>query len=524
MQLTRRALVSVASVTGAALAASPFADLGQARAQTSGLPKLPSFGFGDVIARARDLATAPFDPAPPLPAALAQMTAQDWSSIRFRPESAFFAESGGPFRMQLFHLGGPYAQAVTINIVRDGIATPIPYTANLFDYGRAHPVGPLPINLGFAGFRFHYPLNDAGVFDEVLAFLGATYFRMLGRGQRYGLSARGIAVDAGQPDEEFPFFREFWIEAPSADADRVRFYALLDGPSLTGAYQFGLLPGEDAKLRISASLFARKSGRKFGLAPLTSMFCSGENDRRIHDDYRPERHDSDGLALHTGAGEWIWRPLRNPPSPAFASFLDRDVGGFGLLQRDRNFDHYQDIDRAFELHPSYWVEPVGGWGAGKIELIELPTSDDSSDNIVASWIPDEPLAPGAIKEIAYTITAFGDGRDPSPNGRVVDTFETTPQADGATSRPSADSRRFMVDFAGGDLGYRLSAPSTVTVVPTAVGGQILRSFLTPNQRAGGFRAALDVALDKGQNCELRLFLRADGRALTETWTLPWTAP
>ena len=208
---------------------------------------------------------------------------------------------------------------------------------------------------------------------------------------------------------------------------------------------------------------------------------------------------------------------------AQSSFLDKDIRGFGLFQRDRDFNHYQDIDDAYELRPSYWITPKSPWGAGRVELVELPTPDDQNDNIVASWVGDAPFLAGERNDVAYTMVAIGGPRDPSPNGRVVDTFETHPQADGAASPPS-NTRRFLVDFAGGDLAYHLGDPSTVSVVPTVLGGDVIRSFLTPNARAGGFRAGVDVAAPSGKSCEIRLFLRADGRALTETWTLPWTAP
>jgi periplasmic glucans biosynthesis protein len=519
MQLTRRALVAAAAA-GAALV-PPFPEASSvARAQSS-VPQLPRFGYADVVSRAGNLATAPFDPSPPLPRELAQLPSDVYQDIGFAAGKAFFLDEPSPFRMELFHLGGPWKQSATINIIKDGIATPIPYEASLFNYGRAHFDKPLPINLGFAGLRLRFPLNDSRVFDEAIAFLGASYFRFLGRGQRYGLSARGLAVNTGETDEEFPFYREFWVETPEENANRATIYALLDGPSLTGAYQFALYPRQDSLLDVTLTLFARTAGRKIGFAPLTSMFCAGENDRRISDDYRPERHDSDGLSMHTGAGEWIWRPLRNPVAPEISSFLDDDVAGFGLLQRDRDFDHYQDIDRLFELHPSYWIVPQGKWGDGRVELVELPTDNDDNDNIGASWVSNEGLAPGQPRELHYTITATLDSPDPSPNGRVVATFETQPQ--GPEAAPAPGARRFLVDFTGGQLNYYQSDPKLVTAVPTAVNGTIVGCFLEANRRTGGFRATVDIAVEKGQSCDLRLFLRAGGRALTETWTFPWKA-
>jgi glucans biosynthesis protein len=337
------------------------------------------------------------------------------------------------------------------------------------------------------------------------------------------LSARGLAVNAGTTNEEFPFFREFWIEAPAKNADHATIYGLLDGESATGAYRFDLTPKTNSALEVSVTLFARRAGQKFGLAPLTSMFCSGEDDLRIRDDFRPELHDSDGLLMHTGADEWIWRPLRNPADLQVSAFLDKDIKGFGLLQRDRIFEHYEDIESLYQLHPNYWIEPSSPWGSGQIELVELPTIDETNDNIVVSWISDEPLEPGKPRAFGYRITASLDASDLSPNGRVANTYQTEARAYGATSPLVPGSRRFLVDFTGGDLAYYLSDPTPPQAVASAINGKILRSYLTPNPQAGGFRAIVDVEVASGQSCDLRLFLRAGPQTLTETWTFPWTA-
>ena len=319
-------------------------------AQTAQPIRAPRFGFDDVIRRAQELASAPFDTTPQqYPDGLRKLDYDSWRDIRFKPERALAVGADGSFRLETFHLGFLFNRPVTVNTIRDGIATPIPYSRALFDYGRVKIEKPLPVNTGFAGFRLHYPVNDPHVFDEVISFLGASYFRFLGRDQKYGLSARALCVEAGTYDESFPFFREFWIEAPSNGGNRVTIYALLDGEATTGAYHFELSPGQESILDIEATLFPRRAGVKFGLAPLTSMYLTGENDHRVHDKFRYELHDSDGLLIHTGAGEWIWRPLSNPPQVRISSFMDFDVRGFGLLQRDRAFEAYQDLDLAYEI-------------------------------------------------------------------------------------------------------------------------------------------------------------------------------
>jgi glucans biosynthesis protein len=518
--LNRRTLVKYLVLSGALPST-----IGSAPAQPGKPPQAPpKFGFDDVVRRARDLATADFDTASPaLPEALNKLDFDAWRDIRFRPDKAFLAANGSHFRLQLFHLGHLYRRPVTINTLRDGIPTPIPYAANLFDYGRTKIDKPLPVNLGFAGFRLHYPLNSPKVFDEVIVFLGASYFRFLGRDQRYGMSARALAVEAGTPAEEFPFFREFWIETPEPNADQATIYALLDSPSATGAYRFELYPGIDTAIEISAALFPRKPNVKFGLAPLTAMFFIGEDDHRFNEDFRRELHDSDGLLIHSGTGEWIWRPLRNPPKPEVSDFLDRDLRGFGLLQRDRDFDHYQDLDLAYEMRPNYFVEPRESWGEGRVELVELPTEHETNDNIVASFVPKESPEPKKPFSYAYRIVASLNPTQLSPNGRALNTYQTTAAALGSAESPVPGSRRFIIDFTGGDLAYYAADPQLVEVVPSASQGKIVRSYIVPNVHTKGFRAVIDVQLDPGQSADLRAFLRTSTRALTETWTFPWRA-
>jgi glucans biosynthesis protein len=521
--LSRRALlVSIVAASGAR-----FVDGAAAQANApQAAPGAPApFGYPDVVKRARDLAAAPFDASiPALPDGLANLDFDAWRDIRFKSDKPLLGQEGANFRLELFHLGHLYKRPVVVNVLRDGIPAPVPYAANLFDYGRTKIDNTLPINLGFAGFRLRFPLNAPHVSDEVIAFLGASYFRFLGRGQRYGLSARGLAIGAGpRINEEFPFFREFWIETPEAMADHIVIYALLDGESATGAFRFDLVPGQESVIDASVSLFARKAIPALGLAPLSSMYFVGKADRRFHDDFRGELHDSDGLLMHTGPGEWIWRPLSNPAAPSVSAFLDSNPRGFGLLQRDRNFSDYEDLDLAYELRPSYWIEPHEGWGEGRVELTELPTSDETNDNIVAVWSPKDGLDAGKSLTYGYRITAMAMDQSLTPGGRTVGTFHVAPRALGAPDAPPSGATRFLIDFSGGELSYYMSDPSMVETIATASAGRILRTFLVPNTHIRGFRAGVDVAVDPGQSTDLRVFLRAGPKALTETWTFPWRA-
>ena len=518
-QIDRRKLVASLALAGA----STLAGRASAQQQPAAPSGTPGFSHEDVLRRARELASVPLSPAPALPEPLAKLDPQAWRDIRFRPERSLLANNNGSFRLQTYHLGANHRRPVTVNVIRDGIATPMPYAANLFDYGATKFEKPLPVNLGFAGFRLTYPLNDPRAFEEAISFPGASAFRFLGRGQRAGVSTRGLGVNAGGTNEEAPFFREFWVETPEPGADRITIHALLDGESATGAYRFELRPGMDTMLEVNLTLFPRKSGAKIGIAPLASMFLAGETDRRAAPDSRGEAHDSDGLLIHTGAGEWLWRPLRNPAAVEVSAFMGKDVLGFGLIQRDRTFDHYQDLDLAFEQRPSYWVEPIGAWGEGHVELVETPAGDEPSDNILASWIPALSPEPGKPFSLAYRIWSTLDMAKLSPAGRAIGAWQAPAKAQGAKEQAPPNARRFLVDFAGGDLPFFLTEPNSVEMTATASNGRVLRTFVTPNPHTKGFRAGLDVQLDPGQATDLRVFLRNGSRALTETWTTPFKA-
>ncbi|WP_457797706.1 glucan biosynthesis protein [Methylocystis sp. S23] len=513
-KLTRRQMMGALAATGVHIA---YPARGQSLA--------PKFGFDDVVERARALLAAPFEDAiPRLPDPFDAVDFDIWRNIKFKPDHAIFNNVNGSFQLQAFHLGFLYRRPVTVNTIRDGIAAPIPYSAAMFDYGKLKVDKPPPINTGFAGFRLNFPVNDPHVHDETISFVGASYFRFLGRDQQYGLSARGLCVEAGTARETFPFFREFWVETPLTGSNRATIYALLDGEAATGAYRFDLTVGQESTVAVQATIFPRRDGVKFGLAPLTSMYLTGENDHRVRDGFRSELHDSDGLLIHNGADEFLWRPLENPLRVRSTSFLDRNVRGYGLLQRDRTFESYQDLDLAYQNRPSYYVEPVGDWGEGRVELIELPTTDETNDNIVASWTPATPPEAGKPFSFAYRITSGLEMPRLAPNGRVVHTFEAPARALGSSEPDDPGARRFLVDFAGGDLGYYLADPGQVEAVGSASKGKVLRTIVTANHHIDGLRVMFDVALKPGETADLRLFLRANGRTLTETWTMPWSAP
>jgi glucans biosynthesis protein len=493
-----------------------------ADAQTARPPPQARFSVDDVVKRARDLASAPFEgQIPPLPEELNKLDFDAWRDIDFREDKSLLGSNGSLFRMQLYHLGHLYKRPVTINTIRDGIATPLPYKPSQFDFGKTKLEKPLPVNLGFAGFKIKFPLNDPRKFDEFISFVGASYFRFLGRNQQYGLSARALVLAGGTNQEEFPFYREFWIDTPEPGSNKLTIYALLDSSVTTGAFQFDCYAKDESTIDVTATLIPRRVDVKIGYAPLTSMFYIGANDHRFNEDFRPELHDSDGLLLHTGAGEWIWRPLRNPTIAKTASFFDHDVQGYGLVQRDRRFDHYQDIDLAYQLRPSYWIEPKTKFGEGHVELFEMPTTDETNDNIVASWVAKQAPVVGVPLTYGYTITASLDLRRLSDNAKTLDTFQTTARALGSAEPNLPGSRRFLIDFTGGDLPYYRDDPGAVQMIASTSAGKILRAYTQWNPYTNGFRGAVDVQLAPGETADIRGFLRGGIKTLTETWIYPF---
>ena len=519
MDFDRRTIVHGALATGASTLAPA------AEAQTARPPRDAKFGYDEVVKRATQLAAAPYQgQLPPIPDELNKLDFDAWSQISFKDSKALLGGNGSQFKLQLFHLGYLFKRPIVINTIRDGIPTPIPYQGGEFNFGSTRFGKPLPVNLGFAGFKIWTPLNDPKKYDEFISFVGSSYFRFLGRGQRYGLSARGLAVNGGTNQEEFPFYREFWIETPQPGMDKLTIYALLDSSAAAGAFQFDCYPKENSVVEVKATLIPRRDDVKLGLMPLTSMFFIGENGPVAKDDFRFELHDSDGLYVHNGAGEWLWRPLRNPNIAKTSSFVDRDVQGFGLLQRDRDFSHYQDIDLAYQLRPSYWITPKTKLGGGHVELFEMPTTDESNDNVVASWVAADKPPVGKPFEYAYSITSALEFDGLTSFGQTLNTFQTSARALGSTEPNSPTTRRFMIDFNKGDLAYYKDDPGLVKIVASTSAGKILRSYTQLNPFIDGIRATLDVELAPGETADLRAYLHDGPNVLTETWIFPWTAP
>lgn len=498
----------VAAGERSALVVSDSADVsGQPSATGEG--EAPPPFFQELERRAEALAGQP--PRPPhavqLPEALRAIDYDAYRSIRFRPDRSLWRGEPGNFEVQFFHPGFYFGDAVSLSQLEQNErrAEPIAFSRDWFDYGKvAAPAA--DAELAFTGFRVHAPLNTSGYRDEVIAFQGASYFRPLGKGNVYGLSARGLAIDMGEPSgEEFPRFTEFFLVRPGPSDRALWVMALLESEHATGAYAFHVHPGAPSVITVTAELYLRRAPRVLGLAPLSSMYLFGEESPGRFRDFRPEVHDSDSLLLASKSGEWLVRPLGNPERTRVSSFrLDTPVG-FGLLQRDRRFESYQDLEAHYQDRPSVWIEPISGFGKGSVRLLEIATRLETDDNIAMAWVPDDTSGPRL--SVRYRLRVGLDLGKLHSGGTVAATRYT----------PEKGNVRFLVDFAGKDL-----AGGNTQAVVSVERGRVVEQHVEDNPHLPGLRASFLIEpAPEARDVELRAFLERAGNALTETWSYSW---
>jgi periplasmic glucans biosynthesis protein len=484
----------------------------------AGAPAAHAFGFDDVAQQAKALAAKPYQAPPSIPAFLANLDYDQYQQIRFRPDQSLWRQSHTRFQVMLIAPGEYFRHPIKLNVVDAAGVHPLGFNKSLFAWPDSKLEASIPGNLGYAGFKLTFPINRPDVQDQFLVFAGASYFRGVARGENFGLSARGIAIDTGLPGgEEFPVFTEFWLVRPSPSARVMQFYALLDGKSLTGAYRFVVFPGKPTRIEVRARLFLRKPVDLLGLAPLTSMFFYGANTPRPADQWRPAVHDSQGLLIHSGTGEWLWRPLINPLTLQMDYFASDSPQGFGLMQRTTRFTAYEDDEARYDNRPSAWVEPHADWGKGHVVLVEIPTDSETNDNIVAFWSPDAKTSKGQKLDLDYTLDFGGPDIPGEPMARAVSTYvgklDKPPQGSNAQ-----DAYRLIVDFAGGPLS-RIAASRRIEAVVTGIDGTrvIDRNvrWVKPTNR---WRLSVVAAPAAGKDLALRAFLKSGKETLSETWT------
>ncbi|WP_157215706.1 glucan biosynthesis protein [Flavisphingomonas formosensis] len=522
----RRTFLALSSATFAAASLGGIAEAARGGGLRYGKPA--PFSFDTLIAEARAAAGKPYAaPHAALPDALLDRI--DYAAlghIQFDTDHALYRDGPGQFPVTFFTLGRFFRTPVRMYALSGAgagaSAREIVYDSSYFSMPANSPAHALPTNAGFAGFRFQESRHgDQKALDwrrnDWVAFLGASYFRAIGELYQYGLSARGIAIDVAVPDrpEEFPAFTRFYFEPPADGSDTVVVHAFLEGPSISGAYRFTMRRDKAVVTDVEAHIFLRRAVERLGLAPLTSMYWFSETVKQTAIDWRPEVHDSDGLALWTGGGERIWRPLVNPPATTASAFGDTHPRGFGLMQRDRLFDHYQDGVR-YENRPSLWVEPLEDWGEGSVQLIEIPTDDEINDNIVLAWVPKAPARAGSSYHLRYRL--HWTANDPFPPN-IATCVATRIGRGGQPGQPRPKGReKFVVEFYGQTL-----AGLPFGTLPEAVLSSSAGSFsdvfteAVPDGVAGHWRAQFDFAPAGPGPVDMRLYLKLGDRTLSETW-------
>lgn len=498
-----KSILAMAAVPTATFADEPGLQLG------AGAP----FDANTVRTRAQALAASEYTPRPLIPASWRNLTYDQYRKIWFDGRNALWEGSDTPQRVDVFPPGLYFPQAVEINVIDDGQARPLAFDMGVFDTTDKFPKVKIDDTLGYSGLRLRAELSEPDIYQEYAVFQGASYFRGIGTGETYGLSARGLALKTADPEgEEFPDFIAFWLETPAPGAPNVVLHALLDSPSCSGAYRFDITHGETLTMLVEAELFAREDMRHVGIAPLTSMFLFDETMRNRFSDFRPAVHDSDGLMIYNGAGEVIWRPLANPTALQISAFGDNNPRGFGLMQRARAFSDFADLEALYHNRPALWVTPGEEWGAGAVTLVEIPADLEIYDNIVAYWRPATPIRAGQNHKMTYRLD-WAD--DPAPRAamplRVLDTA--------MGDRPEGGTI-VAVDFeARQDVPENLDE---LEIVLRSSAGEISDGLVQRNPETGGPRLAFTFYPEDANLVEFRAQLRRNGEPFSEVWLYRWT--
>ena len=470
------------------------------------------FSRDTVVEIARKLSQAPFIEPQKVPEALAKIDYSTYRKINFQQNAAIWGGTPTSFSIQLFAPGFIYKELIDIEVVENGKSFPVEVSESSFRVPD-ESIGKMLAEVGkYAGLRLHYPINRNDYKDEFIVFQGASYFRGISKGQVYGLSARGLAINVANPKgEEYPLFKSFWIERPSKHQKAIVVHALIDSKSVAGAYRFGIYPGASTRMDVDVILFPRHDVQNVGLAPLTSMFMYGGIDRSDTADYRPALHDSEGLLMDNGNGEKIWRPLNNPRKLQVSSFVGENPKGFGLIQHHRQFDYYQDLEAKYHLRPSAWVEPLGDWGKGQIELVEIPSNSEANDNIVAYWKPGEGLKKGQPFAYSYRLTW------PDNTPKTVEKVSVVRTAGGR--KLSTDKNELVIDYSH----LKAEDVNSIKIDASISRGAVLESRIESNPNIDGARVFVTFDPKDADVAELRVQLRQNDKPIGMTWLYRFTS-
>ncbi len=518
------------------LAAVQAFGLEPAFAATADAPSKLSFGppsrfdFETLKGMVADLAAKPYAPPPmPDPDIVKTMNFDTAKHILPDPDHALFGDGRGPYPISLLAVGQLFPKTVRMFALTDGQAREVIFQA---DYFKSPPDGPLsklpPTPSPFAGLEFLQAYDKPVLrgHEGWARFIGASYFRAVGEANQFGVSSRAVAQNSGIAiPEEFPDFTHFWVGEGETDDDPITLYALLDGPSIVGAYRFVMHRGRGTTMDITLQLHIRQPIERLGISPMTSMFWYSESVKGAATDWRPEIHDSDGVAMWTANGDHLWRPLIDPDKLTISKFPDDKFRGFGLMQRDKNYDHYLDAV-FYERRPCCWCEPIGDWGKGSVQLLEIPTDNEIYDNIVLSWVADAPNKAGDVLD--YRFKLLWRDTDPYP-GKLALCVATRLGAGDIQGAPrSKVLRKFILEFKGGFQATRVADAKPEPVLETSR-GKFLNIVVEPSPDGdlGLWRIQFDLDPDGTDPVDLRCHLAYQGEALTETWVyhyVPFASP
>lgn len=489
-------------------------DISMGAADVSGNSQL-SAGSGvsieDVRAKARRLANKEYQPPSPAPKSALSLNYDQYRRIQFKSDAALWADTLTDYRVFLDPRGYLFSFGIKINTIENGKVKPRPYSSEDFHFFDL-PLGEdVKKNLGFSGFRVVAPLNTAGKLDEILSFRGASFFRALGAGAVYGASARGISIGTASANgEEFPSFTEFWLAEPQSDTDEITIYALLNGESLTGAFEFRIQPGPETVMDVSATFYPRREISAVGIAPLTSMYFFSPHDlRKQVSDFRPAVHDSEGLLVRLQNGEWAWRPLINPQALQISMLASTVPRGFGLIQRKRDFDSYSDIEAEYHHRPNVWIEPESGWEKGQLTLVEIPTSNEYNDNVVVFWKPAQAWQSGEVHSVSYRMTW---SLMPPAVPNVISVEETR-----SGRNPDGGRQMFVIDYKQTDEALLDDVQASISTSA----GKIYNPVIRHHPRAGLIRLSFELDPENAPLSELRALLLKGGKPVSETWLYRW---